>query len=359
MDNISLSSSSPGIQGYVLENATEMQTRLVNLQRENRRILAVSGLLPDAFLGKSAPFLKVKEMAARVALSDVTVLIQGETGTGKEALAQFIHRESRREGNPFVKVDCSTLPRDLVESELFGHEKGAFTGAVERREGLLEQASGGTLFLDEIGNLSREVQAKLLRFLQDHVITRVGGRKPISIDVRIIAASNVLLSELVKKNEFRQDLYYRMEVVSITLPPLRDRKEDVPELCRHFISHFNARHERKVRDLSPAAYQKLFSYSWPGNVRELRNLVERAVVFCEEELVPAEQIALDTGGSAGGHRGRRGARPLKGMDAEVLKRLFREQDGVAQRVARTLGVSTPALYGKMAKLGLTPHSARR
>jgi two-component system response regulator AtoC len=359
MDNLSLNMNHPGIVGYVLENATEMYGQLDSLRTENRRIREVTGLGDDRPLGKSPAFLAVKETAAKAAGSDVTVLIQGETGTGKEVLANYIHNHSQRQEGLFVKVDCSTIPRELMESELFGHEKGAFTGAVSRRQGLLEQARGGTLFLDEIGNLTLEVQAKLLHFFQDHIITRVGGRRPISIDVRIIAATNRALADLVRQGQFRADLYYRMEVVSLTLPPLRERKEDIPDMCRHFIAQFNRQHNRRIRDFSAAAYEKLFAHSWPGNIRELRNTVERAAIFCEEETIPPGHIDLGPGGAVPIRPGSRGKRPLKHIGQKELENLFLEHGGVVRKVARSLGVTPDAVYDKIEKVGLTPQKLRK
>jgi hypothetical protein len=237
------------ITAYLLENVTEMQKHLERLEIENRRIQAVSGYSETQFVGSSPSVRSVREVAERAARSEATILIQGETGTGKEVLANFIHQCSARENGPFIKVDCSLIPTTLMESELFGHEKGAFTGATEQHIGHLERADNGTLFLDEIGNLEPDIQAKLLHFMQDHTIQRVGGKYTISLNVRILVASNINLSDLVAQGKFRSDLYYRIEVVTINMPPLRERKEDITDLCRHFIGLFNARHQRETKDL--------------------------------------------------------------------------------------------------------------
>lgn len=359
MDCPGLSSNFPEVRAYSLDNVTEMQVRLERLEEERRLYLSTAGAVGQ-LVGESPRLAVVREIAGRVARSDATVLIQGETGTGKEVVASYIHRQSARENGPFVKVDCSTIPRELMESELFGHEKGAFTGAAERRLGHFERADQGTLFLDEIGNLSLTVQAKLLHFMQDRTVTRVGGRGPLRLDVRIIVASNVPLQELVGKGAFRQDLYYRIEVVTIDLPPLRERREDIPDLCRHFIRLLNNRYGRSVTDLSPAAYEKLFAWHWPGNIRELKNVLERAVIFSDDAVIPPERVTLSAARSAveGGVSLKR-KRPLKGLDAAVLGDLFRRHGGVAAKAAAELGVSRRALYYRMKSLGLSAHSLRR
>jgi transcriptional regulator with PAS, ATPase and Fis domain len=360
VDCLVLSTRMPGITAYMLEDVTEMQRQLERLEQENRAILSAAGFAAGQFLGTSPKILAIKEIASRAARSDATVLIQGETGTGKEVLAHFIHQQSSRKNGPFVRVDCSTIPRELMESELFGHEKGAFTGATERQVGLLEKAEGGTLFLDEVSNLSLAVQAKLLHFMQEHAIMRVGGRDPVPLNIRIVVASNIPLRTLVDKNEFRSDLYYRIEVITIFLPPLRERREDIPELCRHFISRFNEQHGRRIKDLSPAAYEKIFAYPWPGNIRELKNTLERAVIFCDENQITPVNILLGAEKSAPAGPGvRQKSRPLKKMDTDAIMKLFTKHDGVAQKVARDLKVSGRALYYKIKMLGLTPEQMRK
>jgi transcriptional regulator with PAS, ATPase and Fis domain len=227
-------------------------------------------------------------MVVRVARTNSTILIRGESGTGKELIAQAIHNASSRATQPFIPVNCAALPDSLLESELFGHEKGAFTGAIARKEGRFELAHGGTLFLDEIGDMPLGLQAKLLRALQDREFYRVGGTKPIRCDVRIISATNQDLEEKMKEETFREDLYYRINVISISLPPLRDRAEDIPLLAAHFLERYSLENQRKRSCFSPKAMQMLMNYSWPGNIRELENAIEYAVV-----LGNTEEIQLD------------------------------------------------------------------
>ena len=239
-------------------------------------------------LGTSPSIRSVISKISKVAPTDSTVLITGETGTGKELAARAIHRRSRRAQQPFISVNCAALPASLVASELFGYEKGAFTGAELRRLGRFELANCGTLFLDEIGELSLEVQATLLRVLQERVIERLGGAKQIPIDVRLIAATNRDLTLAVAQGTFRSDLYYRLHVFPIEMPPLRDRKEDIPLLTRHFITRYAAMLGKKVTRIDPVTIEWFQSYSWPGNIRELQNVVERSLILCEGDTFTAD-----------------------------------------------------------------------
>jgi transcriptional regulator with GAF, ATPase, and Fis domain len=226
--------------------------------------------------------VRVAELAAQ---TDASVLICGETGTGKEVLARFIHCRSRRAGGPFVAVNCGAIPESLLETELFGHEKGAFTGAVGARVGKFEAADGGTVFLDEVGDMSPAMQVKLLRVLQERTFERVGGNRPVRVDVRIIAATNRDLRQLVREGRFRADLFYRISVVPVWLPPLRERPEDIPLLARHFLEKHRARYGKAVTGFTPQAMRRMRSYPWPGNVRELEHAVMRALVLCDGEGV--------------------------------------------------------------------------
>jgi len=241
-------------------------------------------------VGASAALQKLMRMAERVAASDVSVLLLGESGTGKEMVAQAIHRSSPRAGRPFVAINCAALTETLLESELFGHEKGAFTGAAAQKKGKLEMAEGGTVFLDEIGELAAPLQAKLLRVLQQREFERVGGTRTLKLDLRLLAATNRDLAAEVRRGAFREDLYHRLNVVALLLPPLRDRSEDIPALAAHFLEQASARCARRVRGISPEALAHLMSYPWPGNVRELENAIERAVVLGQSDFLMPEDL---------------------------------------------------------------------
>lgn len=244
-------------------------------------------------IGKSTKMQEIFKLAEIVAESDSSVLIQGESGTGKEVLAKAIHYNSGRRASAFVTINCAALTETLIESELFGHEKGAFTGAIGRKLGLFETANGGTAFLDEIGEVPTSVQVKLLRVLQNGEIKRVGGNDVIKVDVRIIAATNRDLKQSIKEGRFRDDLYYRLNVISITLPPLRERTEDIPLLANHFLKLYNEKIKKEITGFTPSALKLLLSYHWPGNVRELENAIERAVILCQEKELGVEHLLLE------------------------------------------------------------------
>jgi DNA-binding NtrC family response regulator len=317
----------------------------------------------DLLVGVSRTLALIREQADKAAPSRVTILIQGATGTGKEVLAKHIHLLSPFAKGPFVKVDCATLPQTLMESLFFGHEKGAFTGALGRRKGLFEQAENGTLFLDEVHNLGLPVQAKLLQFLQDTMITPVGGSRPIRLNLRVIVASNQPLEELTARGLFREDLYYRIAVVMLRLPPLCERMEDLPALAEHFIRTFNLKYGRDVRGLAPAALRKLFNHAWPGNVRELKNTLERAFLFGASDEILEQDIAF------GRPEDRRPASPaVPGIrkplvriarPPETVVELFRKQKGIAKRVADELGVTRQTLYNFIRQHGLGEVLLRR
>ncbi|MGL4394467.1 MAG: sigma-54-dependent transcriptional regulator [Brevinema sp.] len=241
-------------------------------------------------LGQAPKTLTLIEKATQIAPTDATVLLLGESGVGKEVFASMIHAKSKRAQNTFVKVHCAALPETLLESELFGHEKGAFTGALSRRKGRFERADGGTILLDEIGDISPQVQVKLLRILQEKEFERVGGEETISTDIRIIAATNKNLLELVKKGEFREDLYYRLNVIELTIPPLRERKEDIELLANTFLKKFSEKYDKKATHFSTEVLQKFQEYSWPGNIRELQNAVETAVVLSMSQEISLESL---------------------------------------------------------------------
>ena len=246
-------------------------------------------------VGKSEPMRQIFEVIGILAQADCTVLVRGESGTGKELVARAIHYSSQRAGNPFVPVNCAAIPESLLESELFGYEKGAFTGATTRKPGKFELASGGTIFLDEIADMSLAMQAKILRVIQERTFGRLGGTRPIKVDVRIIAATNKVLEELMRKKAFREDLYYRLNVVSIYLPALRERKRDIPLLASHFLRKYNRVDDKNAKGISSQALKLLMDYDWPGNVRELENVIERAIVLGQGDMFLPSDLSLKAG----------------------------------------------------------------
>ncbi|MGO0122904.1 sigma-54-dependent transcriptional regulator [Desulfothermobacter acidiphilus] len=324
---------------------------------------------PGTLIGCSPAMQEVYKTIGRIADSDVTVLIEGESGTGKELVAEAIHYNSSRQNQPFVKIDCTAIPENLLESELFGHEKGAFTGAHTRKPGKFELGDGGTVFLDEIGDISPALQAKLLRFLQEKAFERVGGTETRRVDVRIIAATNRNLEERVKSGLFREDLYYRLNVVEIKLPPLRERKEDIMLLVDYFVSLSNRKFGKQVSGLTRSVADLLLHYHWPGNVRELRNLCERAVLLARGSVIGPESLpdylleAVRRGSEAPWSAAEdKGVLPLKEMVAEVerstILRALEEHRGNKTAVARALGMSRTTLYAKMKELGIVDAEGR-
>ena len=247
----------------------------------------------ENLVGRNARMQEIYALITRIADNNATVLLNGESGTGKEVLARAIHQQSNRNHRPFVAVNCAAIPSELLESELFGHERGAFTGAIATKVGKFELANGGTLFLDEVGSMRFDLQAKILRALQEREIERVGGTRIIKIDVRVLAATNRDLKKAVEEGTFREDLYYRLNVVPITLPPLRQRRDDVPLLVEHFIAKYNREFNRRVKGFSAGATAALYQYEWPGNVRELENVIERAVALAQSEIISLRELPLD------------------------------------------------------------------
>jgi len=313
---------------------------------------------PHGLLGGSEPMRRVLEQIRKVAPTDATVLILGESGTGKELVARALHDAGPRRARPFVSVSCAAIPEGLLESELFGHERGAFTGAVRRKLGRFELAHGGTLFLDEVGEIPPSVQVKLLRVLQERRIERVGGEGSVEVDVRVVSATNRDLSRLVSEERFREDLYYRLDVVQIRLPPLRDRPGDVEELAAHFLARAAPRLGRKVQGFAPQALELLRRHRWPGNVRELQNLVEQALVFAEGPLVSEKDLP------EGLRRGPTPAREpapsddrslpevLEDLERRLVLEAFEKAHGVKAEAARLLGIKPSALYYKLEKYGI-------
>ena len=309
----------------------------------------------DRIVGSSDSMKEIFRTLSLVSPTNATVLIHGESGTGKELIARAIHKNSLRTGKSFITVNCAALPETLLESELFGHEKGAFTSALSRKEGRFELANGGTIFLDEIGDLNLTTQAKLLRAIQEKEFERVGGMRTIKVDVRILAATNRDLAKEVEEKRFREDLFYRLNVVTIELPPLRKRKEDIPLLAEHFLKKYNKENKRRIEGFSPLSMDLLTRYRWPGNIRELENAIERAVIMCDTTCVLPEHFPPDIQST---HlETSKGQSPAPGTDLrEVEKRAIQqtleEVGGNKSRAAKELGISRKSLYNKLKEYGL-------
>ncbi|MFH1035212.1 MAG: sigma-54 dependent transcriptional regulator [Pseudomonadota bacterium] len=355
-----------GAEDY-LPKPLDMEEVLIKVQRHLkaaslvRRVQDQAERLAERFdfsslVGQSPPMLRLKETLAVVAPSEATVLITGESGTGKEVVAQILHQNSRRKDGPLVKVNCAALPETLLEAELFGHEKGAFTGAVARREGRLKAADHGTLFLDEIGEMSPATQAKMLRALQEGEYTPLGSNRTYKSDVRVLAATNRQLSQAVKDGAFREDLYYRLNVVNLEMPPLRARGEDVVALAEQFLVRFNEKNGRHLRGFSPAARARLLAYAWPGNVRELINAVERAVIMApgpaiepsdlplalQEPLANQEESLLRAGMS------------ISEAERTLIVKTLEATGGNRTQAAELLGITRKTLQNKIKEYGLPP-----
>jgi nitrogen regulation protein NR(I) len=357
-----------------LKKVIEKAARAHDLERQN---LHAPGEAPGSPLVGESPAMKaIHEMVARVADSPSTILITGESGTGKGLIAQELHRLSSRREKALIKVNCAAIPKDLVESELFGYEKGAFTGAVGSKPGRFELADGGTLFLDEIGEIPVEIQVKLLRALQESEFERVGGVRTLRVDVRLIAATNRDLKALISDGRFREDLFYRLAVVPMELPPLRDRREDIPVLVAHFVEKFNRRLGKRVEGVDPDAMQLLQAYGWPGNIRELENLMERSVLFADGPIVEASQLpealrekapgapipvasvgplaaASPTALAPPGASMKEIVRQAQAeLERELIARALEETGGNVTRAAKRLQISRKSLQVKMKDLGL-------
>jgi two-component system response regulator HydG len=354
-----------GAYDYVSKPFKESEL-LMRVQRalERRRLLVDVGLFSDEFrqrykldnlVGRSAPMRELLTKLVRVAPTDVTVLITGESGTGKELIARAIHVNSRRATRPFVPVNCAAISETLLESELFGHVKGAFTGAVKLRQGLFEDASGGTFFFDEIAETTPAFQAKLLRVIQEHEIRRVGDNASIPVDVRVIAATNQDIRQAIAEKRFREDLFYRLNVVPLQAPPLRERKEDVPLLAQHFLTRFNQRNGSR-RTLTQGALQKMAAYDFPGNVRELENVVEQAAALARGDEIDADDVFIETRSSPAPETPPSGVRTLAQevdqAERRAIESAIERHEGLLEKVARELDVSTTTLWRKMKRLGL-------
>ncbi len=330
-----------------LESAREIETL------KTRNALLSEEQTQNGIVGGGAAMRRLLETIERLAPQDSTVLILGESGTGKEMVARALHRGSRRRDGPFVAINCAAISAALLESELFGHEKGAFTGAVEQKKGKLELAKGGTVFLDEIGELAPELQAKLLRVLQEREFERVGGTKTLSLDVRLIAATNRDLAAEVKRRAFREDLFHRLNVIALKTPPLRERREDIPDLARYFLARSSARCGRAVDAISPQAERQLLAYHWPGNVRELENVIERAVVLGASDEIQPEDLpesvleSAQPADLAGAYQSSVG-----GAKRDCIVRAWREASGDYKAAAAALGLHPNSLLRLVRTLGL-------
>jgi len=331
------------------ERAELLVDKLVEHQRLIEENISLHQKLEERYqfeniIAKSSEMRQVIEIIKVVAKSNATVLVAGESGTGKELIARALHSQSYRKDKPFVAVSCAALPESLLESELFGHEKGAFTGAHAQRKGKFEAANRGTLFMDEIGEMSANIQVHLLRVLEEKEFARVGGNELIKVDVRVISATNKDMKQAIANSQFREDLYYRLNVVPIELPPLRERKEDIPLLAQHFLKKFAVENQKEIIDFSPEATDFLLKYKWPGNVRELENAIERAVILAKSPYIEATDLAQENlpmthsvppGGS------------LKEVERERILSVLNETGGNRSETARILGISRATLYNKI------------
>jgi DNA-binding NtrC family response regulator len=339
----------------LVERVAERRT----LIRENeilREQLGEQGVTAEKIVSRSSQMSALINLAGRVAASRATVMIRGESGTGKELMARLIHHLSPRAGRPIIAVNCGALHENLLESELFGHERGAFTGAVARRIGRFEEADGGTLLLDEVGELSPSVQVKLLRFLQEREFQRLGGNQTIHADVRIISATNQDLETMVREGTFREDLFYRLNVVTMSVPPLRERREDIPALLDHFLRKFTGENSRTLEGVSSEANDVLLKYDYPGNVRELENIVERAVVISRGPVITVEDLPFPRERGHGGGEPKSEDGPLRGALEDLERRLIGEAMEKASdhqtKAAELLGISERMLRYKLKKYGL-------
>lgn len=324
-------------QALVLENR-DLRAKLETMQN------------PSSFVGSSLPVRKLLELVYQVAPSTATVLLTGESGTGKEVVARLVHRHSQRGNRPFIAINCAAIPESILESELFGYEKGAFTGAVGRKEGRFKLADGGTLLLDEIGDISLSVQVKLLRVLQEGEFERLGGTQTLAVDVRIVAASKRNLSEEVKAGRFREDLYYRLNVIQLELPALRERRDDIPLLANHFLQIFSRKNQKTVHGIQREAMNALSRYDWPGNVRELENTIERSVVLAKEDVVSIDTLPQVISGHEKAFESSLSiplGMPLHEVELRLIRETLKLTEGDKKRAAQLLGIATRTIYRKL------------
>ncbi len=345
--------------------SVERALHLKRIKRENSTLkIAVQikeGAPISGIIGKSPQFLRVLDLAKRVAPSQANVFISGESGTGKEVIAKAIHNMGPRKKMPFIALNCASIPENLLESELFGYAKGAFTGAVDKKMGLFEEAEGGTLFLDEIGDLSLMLQAKLLRVLQEKQIKRIGENKYRTIDIRILSATHKDLKKEVAEKRFRDDLFFRLNVIEIKIPPLRERKEDIMPLCEFFLNKFSALNNTGLKKFAPQALERIHSYGWPGNVRELENAVERAVVMCASDLIqvddlPDQSVAgsshapSKTGGFQFGEGSPEDLMTIDELVKKYIKFVLDKNEGAKEKTAQDLNIDRKTLYRKLREM---------
>jgi DNA-binding NtrC family response regulator len=359
-----------GASDYVLKPFSMEEMKLIigkeldvhRLREENRSLREALGQRYEFrnLVARSARMQEVLATVERVAPTNATVLLGGESGVGKDMIARAVHQHSRRAAGPFIKINCTAIPENLLESELFGYEKGAFTGAVTSKPGKFELADKGTVFLDEIGDVPSSIQAKLLRVLQEREFERLGGTKTLKVDVRVVAATNQDLRAALEEGTFREDLYYRLNVVPINLPPLRERKEDIPYLVDHFLAHFARESGKPIAGITPQAAQLLMEFHWPGNVRELENIIERAVALSTGTMLDVGDIRLDLSPSKpGGPSAAPAASPfpqegvtLEQFEDEIIREALRRANGNKSQAARLLGLSRNALRYRLSKMGM-------
>ncbi|RYF24278.1 MAG: PEP-CTERM-box response regulator transcription factor [Oxalobacteraceae bacterium] len=336
----------------VLSTIVKRGTRLWILEDENKRLVEATGPSPiKKIVTADESMLRVCRDIEKLASANVSVLLLGESGTGKEALARALHDLGPRAKYPFIALNCGAIPENLLESELFGYERGAFTGAVKQTQGQIELAHRGTLFLDEIGDLPHQLQVKLLRFLQDQVVQRIGGRQPIQVDVRVVSATNLLLQEHVDTGRFRSDLFYRLNPITLKIPPLRDRGSDSILLARFFLGQYNREYNKNVRGFADAALAALASHEWPGNIRELENRLKRAVLMSEGKQITAADLELSDGVEDPASFDLRLVRAR--AEKDVIQRALTRSDGRMSAASRLLGVSRPTLYALLETHGIT------
>ncbi|MES0326850.1 MAG: PEP-CTERM-box response regulator transcription factor [Gammaproteobacteria bacterium] len=342
----------PELLGLIVDRAYS----LYELEEENRRLAVQSSTSPlDGIIGASPKMLAACRMIEKVAPSEATTLILGESGTGKELIAQALHRLSPRSNGPFVVLNCAAIPDNLLESELFGYEKGAFTGAVKQTLGRIETANGGTIFLDEIGDMPMPLQAKMLRFLQERVIERIGGRSTIAVDVRILCATHRNLEKSIKEELFREDLYFRISEITIEAPPLRERESDKLLLAQTFLDKFSQNNRRSFRGFTDEARAEIDAYAWPGNVRELENKVKRAVVLAEGNRISAEDLGLDERSNIQSLNLREAR---ENTERHIIQRALDIHDNNVTHASEAMGISRPSLYKLVKKLAM-PEPGKR
>lgn len=356
-----------GASDYVLKPFSLEEMKLIvrkelnlrRLQEENRSLREALGQRYEFknIVARSSKMQEVLAVVDRVAPSNSTVLLGGETGAGKDMIARAIHQHSRRSSGPFVKINCAAIPENLLESELFGYERGAFTGAISAKPGKFELADKGTIFLDEIGDVPPAIQVKLLRVLQEREFERLGGTKTLKVDVRLVAATNRDLRAALEQGTFREDLYYRLNVVPINIPPLREHKEDIPDLVRYFLDRFAGEAGKQIKSLTPAALKILMGFHWPGNVRELENIIERAVALSSGPEIDAPDVQLDLSPPKPLANGSASPFPPPGMtleqfEDEIIRESLRRAGGNKSQAARQLGLSRNALRYRLSKMGV-------